>query len=108
MSKTITFEWEGLDYTLEYTRASVKQMEQNGFRVAQVGDQPMTMLPMLFEGAFIARHKFTKPAVINAIYEAIDDKEGLIAKLIEMYNECLESLLDSPKTGKNLKWAAAW
>lgn len=107
MSKTITFEWDGMDYTLEYTRSSIKQMEANGFNIQTVGDKPMTMLPMLFEGAFIARHKFTKPKVIHEIYDAMNDKQGLIGKLVEMYNECLESLLDDPKQG-NLTWAAEW
>lgn len=33
MAKTINFTFEGTDYTLEYTRASVAALEKQGFNI---------------------------------------------------------------------------
>lgn len=105
MAKTIKFTHEGVDYTLEYTRKSVKKMEDGGFDINAVESKPMTMYPMLFAGAFIAHHPFTKAGVIDAIYSKLGNKAELIATLGGMYNDTLLTLLDEPKESEgNLAW----
>ena len=106
--KQIIFEYKGTDYTLEYTRKSIEQMERSGFVVSEVLNKPMTGLPTLFSGSFIANHKWVKKEVINEIVDGMKDKQGLIGKLVEMYNEPIEALLDDSKeeTENLIEWVA--
>ncbi|MCM1545286.1 MAG: DUF5055 domain-containing protein, partial [Ruminococcus sp.] len=68
MAKTIKFKGsDGKEYLLEFTRKSVKTMERQGFRIDEIDSKPMTVLPALFAGAFLAHHKFVKPAVSDEI-----------------------------------------
>lgn len=105
MAKTINFEYEGVKYTLEYTRKSVKKMEESGFNINEVENKPMTMYPMLFAGSFLAHHPFVKGEVIDKIYSMLTNKAELITTLGGMYNDTLLTLLDEPKESEgNLVW----
>ena len=109
MSKQLRFEYNGTEYTLEYTRRTVEQMEREGFVADDIKTKPMTMLPAMFAGAFKAHHRFVKPDVINEIYSMMTNKEALIGKLAEMYNDTLSSLFDEPaESSGNLTWTASW
>ena len=109
MAKTITISYKDNEYTLEYTRSSVEQMERSGFDISAVTTKPMTTLPALFRGAFLAHHKFVKPAVIDEIFKTLGDKMTLLEKLAEMYNEPIEAMLDEPETSKgNPGWGVNW
>ena len=107
MAKQLTFTYNGKDYVLEYTRNTVRQMENNGFVANDIDTKPMTILPALFAGAFLAHHRFEKPEVIDAIYSKLKDKHLLIEKLAEMYNEPISTLLEEPDEG-NLEWTPNW
>lgn len=107
MSKQLTFTYKDKDYVLEFTRKTVTQMEQNGFVAADVEKKPMTVLPEMFAGAFLAHHRFEKRKVIDEIYENMPNKEDLISKLAEMYNEPIMALVEDPKDKKgNVNWTA--
>jgi hypothetical protein len=108
MAKQIHFTYDDKEYTLEFTRRTVKQMEDEGFIVRDIDARPMTLLPALFAGAFKAHHRFVRQEVIDQIYDAMPDKEALIGKLADMYNEPLISLMDEPDEGKNVDWMANW
>lgn len=114
MAKTLTIKdpVSGESYTLEYTRKSVSIMEKQGFVAEDVDKKPMTMLPALFAGAFIARHRFVKQDVIDRIYARLPRKDELIPKLVEMYNEPILSLMDEPEQNEgsegNMDWTANW
>ena len=108
MAKQIHFTYDDKEYTLEFTRRTVKQMEDEGFIVRDIDARPMTLLPALFAGAFKAHHRFVRQEVIDQIYDAMPDKEALIGKLADMYNEPLISLMDEPAEGKNVDWMANW
>jgi hypothetical protein len=109
---TINDPTTGVTYTLEYTRKSVEMMEKSGFVAEEVERKPMTMLPALFAGAFLAHHRFVKRDVIDNIYTRLPHKDELISALVEMYNEPLLSLLDDPEPQEdnegNLSWKAGW
>lgn len=109
MAKTLEFTYKGKDYVLEYTRRSVQEMEKRGFVAADADTKPMTVLPAMFEGAFLAHHRFEKKEVIDEIFSKMTNKENLIAKLAEMYNEPIVALLDEPdeKEG-NVNWTVNW
>lgn len=109
---TINDPTTGMTYTLEYTRKSVEMMEKSGFVADDVQRKPMTMLPALFAGAFLAHHRFVKRDVIDNIYARLNHKDELISALVEMYNEPLLSLLDEPEQQEgnegNLNWKTGW
>ena len=109
MSKQLKFTYKDKEYTLEYTRRSVERMERNGLNATEMRDKPMTTLPALFAGAFIANHPWVKQELINEIYSKMTNRQELIGKLSEMYNEPIEALLDDPEENEgNLNWTASW
>lgn len=109
MAKQITFSYDGKDYTLEFTRRTVRQLEGNGFNVDNIVDRPLSVCTELFAGAFLANHRATPKATIEEIFAAMPNKEELIQKLAEMYAEPVNALLAEPEDGeKNVSWAASW
>lgn len=109
MSKQLKFQYQDKEYTLEYTRRSVERMERDGFVASDMKDKPMSTLPALFAGAFFAHHPFVKRTLVDEIYGKMDNKQELIGKLAEMYNEPISALVDDPdpKEG-NVSWTASW
>lgn len=109
MAKQLKFTFEGKEYVLEYTRRTVMRMEKNGFVAADVESKPMTTLPALFRGAFLAHHPFVKEDVIDKIYDKMTNKEALIGKLAEMYAEPITALVEEPEEKEgNVEWTASW
>ena len=109
MSKQLTFSYDGKEYTLEFTRKTVTEMERKGFVASDVSEKPMTALPALFAGAFLAHHRFVKQETVDAIYAKLSNKEDLIGKLAEMYNDPIEKLLADPEDDEgNVAWTANW
>ena len=109
MNKQLRFTYNGKDYCLEYTRKSVEQMEKSGFVVTDIKEKPMTTLPTLFAGAFLANHRFVKQDVIDEIYSKMTNKSELIGKLAEMYNEPIMALINDPEENEgNLNWTTSW
>ena len=111
MAKTLTVKdpVTGIAYTLEYTRKAVEMMEREGFVVTEVDNKPMTSLPALFAGAFKAHHRFVKRDVIDRIYAGMSNKEELIGKLVDMYNDPIIALLAAPADSEeNPTWTANW
>lgn len=110
MNKQLKFSYKDHDYCLEFTRRSVEQMERNGFLVTDITEKPMTTLPTLFRGAFLANHRFVKQDTIDEIYSHMTGKTELIGKLAEMYNEPIQTLVEDPEDGAegNVSWTASW
>ena len=110
MAKEIKIPYGGIEYRLTYTRRTVSMMEQNGFRISLLLEQPMTMIPQMFSGAFLANHRRVKQDVIDEIYAHLSHKDELISKLVDMYNDTISMLTDEPdeeESGK-VEWAADW
>ena len=107
MSK-ITITYDKTEYTLEYSRQSVKTMEAQGFVLDELTSKPMTMIPLLFSGAFIKNHSGkdgVKRKVVDEIFDNISDKSGLMEVLMEMYADTLATLTDSNEGEGNATWA---
>ena len=102
MSK-IVLTHENKEYELEYNRQSVKLMESQGFVLEEITAKPVTMIPMLFSGAFLKNCKGIKRTLIDEIYEGIGNKSALMEALIEMYAETLSTLTDDNEEG-NVSW----
>ena len=109
MNKQLRFTYQDKEYVLEYNRKSVEIMEKKGFVASDIESKPVTVLPALFAGAFLANHRFVKQEVIDAIYAKMTNKQELIGKLAEMYNEPIMTLIDEPEEAEgNLDWTASW
>ena len=109
MSKQLRFTYQDKEYVLEYTRRTVEAMEKKGFVASDIETKPVTILPALFAGAFLANHRYVKQEVIDEIYSKMTNKQELIGKLAEMYNEPIMALVDEPTESEgNLDWTASW
>ena len=103
MSK-INLTYDKKEYVLEFNRQSVKTMEGQGFVLEELTAKPMTMIPLLFQGAFIKNHRGIKRSLMDEIFEEIGDKTGLMEALMEMYAETLSTLTENNGEG-NATWA---
>lgn len=109
MAKQLKFTFKEKEYTLEFTRRTVSEMEKKGFIAREIEDKPMTVLPALFEGAFLAHHRYAKKEIIDEIFKNMTNKEDLINKLAEMYNEPIMALVEEPEVGEgNVSWVASF
>lgn len=98
-------------YALTYTRRSAELAEQRaGFEIGEYmnGKGLLKNTYALFYGAFFENHQGIKRKVVDELYQNIDNKEGLIAKLLEMYTDAVKSLISTDDTEdketKNVKW----
>ena len=83
-------------------------MEESGFVAAEVKDRPMLLLD-LFAGAFLANHRNVKRQKIEQIYDSCRNKDAMLEKLVEMYNEPIAALMDDPEEDEgNATWTASW
>jgi hypothetical protein len=109
MAKQLRFTYQNKEYVLEYTRRSVEIMEKKGFVASDIETKPVTVLPALFAGAFLANHRYVKQDVIDEIYSKMPNRQELIGKLAEMYNEPIMALVDEPEESEgNVDWTASW
>lgn len=109
MGKQLCFKHKDKEYILEYTRRSVEMMEKKGFVAAEVETKPMSTLPALFAGAFLAHHKYVNQEIIDEIFANMTNKGELIGKLAEMYNEPIMALVDEPAEAEgNIDWTTSW
>lgn len=100
MSTKINVTYKNEEYTLEYTRATAQQIEDQGFVLDQLGDKPAKMIPLLVYGAFMRHNVGIKRKLVDEIYQNLvgkvgkDGEEGFISVLAEMYAETVSSLTD--------------
>lgn len=109
--KTITFTYDGKEYTLEYNRKVVKNiMERRGFNLNEVDAKPVTLLPLLFWGAFQMHHKGISQDTTDEMLEHFTNKDVMFEKLSEMYIEPANVLFEEPDEDNegNVSWAPSW
>lgn len=102
----IVINYDGEKYTLGYTRATIRSMEKAGFNIRNFDNATVTTCEDLFAGAFLMRHRRIKAEKISEIYNHVEHKEDLMAKLIEMYSEALSTLMEEPDENDSKK--ATW
>ena len=99
MATQITVTYKNTDYVLEYSRATAKQIEDQGFVLDHLSERPATMIPLLVYGAFLKHNRGIKRSLVDEIYENLvgkvgkDGEEGFISVLGEMYAETVSSLV---------------
>lgn len=102
MAKTMTFTYDGKDYTLEFTRQTVIQTENMGFNTNDIDTKPISSLTILFRGAFLAHHRGLPVGEIDNILEGLN-KDGLLAALAELYYEPIKTLMEE-NSKNSVKW----
>lgn len=109
MAKTISLTYQDKTYVLEFTRASIKTLEQSGFSFIQAAEnsQIITMIDNLFYGAFLAHHPYISRDFVEEIQKQIKDMAGLNERLMEMYTDTINSIVEETKEG-NIEWGASW
>lgn len=93
MNKQIKLTFKGKDYTLEYNRNSIKQIEAEGFSINSFADKPAIMLPLAFKGAFLSKHRYLRQEIIDEIYDNLSNKQNMITVLSQMIGDCYSSLM---------------
>lgn len=105
--KKITFSVDGVDYTLEYTVASVRKMERDGFDFAHMDSHIVNVGYDLFAGAFITHHNYVPREERDRLYEMLvtdnDNGQNLMEILTDMLKDELEWIVTKPQG--NVKWA---
>ena len=108
--RELKLNYEGKEYRLTYTRETVRRMENLGFEASAIESKPMTMIPLLVEGAFWANHTGIKRKVSEEIFSNIKkDRDDFLAALMNMYIDTVRPLLndsddDADDNGKNVQW----
>ena len=99
----ITDPESGKEDTLEFSRRTVVKTEQAGFDVNCLESKSMTMIPLLFWGAFLMHHPhMTKEQTDAILFDGLgglnDEEMGYIGKL---YAAPFQSLVASEVEGTN-------
>ena len=83
------------EYTLEFTRESVRRCEAAGLDINLAASKSMTMIPLLFWGAFQAHHKNIKQETTDKILfdglGGLNDQE--LEYLANLYAEPFKALI---------------
>lgn len=109
MGKKLNIEYGGEKFVLEYTRKTVSMLEAQGFRVDSITETPMSSIPSLFFGAFLAHHPTMSKSKADGIWDCMPNKNDLIGKLAEMYAEPISTLLAEPEENEgNALWTGNW
>lgn len=94
----------GNKYRLEYTKNTIMRMEKAGFSLEKFDESPVLQTSLLVSGAFVANHPSIKNETIDKIYASLKNKEDFLKKLIEMYTEHSDKLVEEG----NADWEANW
>ena len=94
---------EGREYALEYNRRTVAKAEQAGLDVGQLESKSMTMIPLLFWGAFLMHHPhMTKEQTDKILFDGLGGlSESEMAYLGKLYAAPFQTLLASEEDSEN-------
>lgn len=84
-------EFEGREYTLEYNRRTVVKTEKAGLDVNAIESKPMTMIYIMWWGAFLMHHPHMTQEQTDKI---LDEQFGGITGLADVKNANGESLIE--------------
>lgn len=111
MSKQITYPYEGKEYTLEFTADAIKTMVRRGFRVEDIEEKSIIVIPELFYGAFLAHHSNVKTEKLDEMWKKEKHKKKLIPVLIDMFTSTYTAYLgvgDDEDDEGNADWTPNW
>ena len=93
----------GHEYTLEYSRKSVAKAEAAGLDVTRLDSASMTMIPLLFWGAFLMHHPhMTREQTDKILFDGLGGlNEDEMAYLGKLYAAPFQTLIASEDEGAN-------
>lgn len=93
----------GREYTLEFNRKSVVKAEQAGLDVNALESKSMTMIPLLFWGAFLWHHpQMTKDQTDKILFDGLGGlNETEMAYLGKLYAAPFQTLIATEGDGGN-------
>ncbi len=88
---------EGREYTLEFSRKTVAKTEQAGLDVGRLESASMTMIPLLFWGAFLMHHPhMTREQTDKILFDGLGGlNEEEMAYLGKLYAAPFQTLIAS-------------
>jgi len=97
----ITDPEEGREYTLEYNRRTVAKAEAAGLDVNKMDSAPMTMLPLLFWGAFLMHHPYmTQETTSRILFDGLNGLSTEEAEYLgKLYAEPFKTLISGEDEG---------
>lgn len=98
-----SFEYNGSDYTMEFTRETVKASEgMFGIDIQNVGTPSLSNMENLFHASLLKHHPNIKPSTVGTLYELQADKVDMFRDLVAMYMETVGTLIADGEEGKGL------
>lgn len=93
----------GREYTLEYSRKTVAKTEQAGLDVNRLESASMTMIPLLFWGAFLMHHPhMTREQTDKILFDGLGGlSEDEMAYLGKLYAAPFQTLIAGADEGAN-------
>ena len=94
---------EGREYTLEYSRKSVVKAENAGLDVNQLESKSMTMIPIMFWGAFLMHHPhMTREQTDKILFDGLGGLgDAEMTYLGKLYAEPFKTLVAREEEGAN-------
>ena len=94
------------EYRLRFTKKTISKLENSGFKIGDISNFSMTLMPMFFHGAFAAEHPGLPQAATDKMLEKIVNKPGMWEALAEDYSLQMSCLMVDPEESEgNLTWA---
>ena len=108
---SISFDYNGKHYCLEYTRATVQLMERAGFCPNDIDQKPALRLEQMWAGAFLKNHQNVSDRVISELFDKMGDRKKLFGILQVMISETYNGLVEDNDTdegdqGNVVSWTA--
>lgn len=94
---------EGREYTLEFSRKTVAKTEQAGLDINKIESASMTMIPILFWGAFLMHHPhMTREQTDKILFEGLSGlTEQEMTHLGKLFAEPFQTLIAGVDEGAN-------
>ena len=94
---TISDPESGKEYTLEFSRKSVSKAEQAGLDINAIEAKSMTMIPLLFWGAFLMHHPYmTKDQTDKILFDGLgglnEEEMAYLGKLFSISGKMISSV----------------
>ncbi len=106
--ESITFEYNGATYVMEYNRRALEMLEKkfdvNVMEMLQ-GNVSISDLPNLFRCSLLMHHPRMSQPVIEKMYEMMADKAGLMTALVELAGVAASTVFEEPEEGKAISWS---
>ena len=91
------------EYTLEFSRKTVSKVEQAGLDINKIDSQSMTMIPLLFWGAFLMHHPhMTREQTDKILFDGLGGlNEMEMEHLGKLYAAPFQALVSTDGEGVN-------